>query len=91
MQMSSKPAYFTRWVSAVVFDLARSGAVLGHMRFSSQEAFSRPDFPLERHSILPSNVAIVSSCLGSSHCFEFSLFELSSIRLTRLQCPAALC
>lgn len=75
MQMSPKPAYFTGWDSAVVFDLARSGAVLGHMRFSSQEAFSRPDFPLERHSILPSNVAIVNSCPGSSHCFEFKLLE----------------
>lgn len=40
------------------------------MRFFNQEAFSRPDFPLEWHIILPSNIAIVNSCLGSSNCFE---------------------
>lgn len=47
MRASSKQACFIGRVSALLFDLASFGAVLGHMRFSSQEAFSRPDFPLE--------------------------------------------
>lgn len=61
---------FTGWFSALLFYLACCGAVLGLRRFSNHEALSRPDFPLEWHISLPSNVAIVNSCLGSSNCFE---------------------
>lgn len=70
IQMSMKLTDFTGRFSATLFYLACFRAVLGHMSFSNHEALSRPGFPLEWYIILPSNVAIVNSCLRSSNCFE---------------------
>lgn len=83
IELSLRPTDFTGWFTVSLFYLACLGAVWGHMRFFSWEAFSRPDFPLEWHIILPSNVAIVNSCLGSSNCLELHTIWISQYGINK--------
>lgn len=74
---------FTGRLSVILFYLACFGAVWGHMRFSNHEALPRPDFPLEWHTIRPSNVAIINSCLGSSNCFELYTIWINQYEINK--------